>query len=106
MIVESKTVAGLKEQLSKFSRIISKEFNKAKRRLIQEMLYGIKASKDVKKQYFENSLKKISSSSRPKTVWCFGVTSSYVIILSTRKDPIGLIPIIGRTKGDVVKFVK
>ncbi len=38
---ESRTVASLKGQLSKFSGIISKGFNKAKRRLIKEMLYGI-----------------------------------------------------------------
>jgi hypothetical protein len=57
MIVESKTVAGLKEQLSKFSGIISKEFNKAKRRLIKEMLYGIQASKDVKLSNISRTLK-------------------------------------------------
>jgi len=47
MSVETKTVASLKGQLSKFSGIISKGFNKAKQRLM-EMLYGIQASKDVK----------------------------------------------------------
>ena len=34
-------VAKIKAQLSKFSGIISKDFSKAKRRLIKEMLYGI-----------------------------------------------------------------
>lgn len=48
MSVELKTVVSLKGQLLKFSGIISKRFNKAKRRLVKEMLYGIQASKDVK----------------------------------------------------------
>ena len=48
MTVEHRTVASLKAQLSKFSGIISKDFNKPKKRLIKEMLYGIQASKDVK----------------------------------------------------------
>jgi hypothetical protein len=57
MSVESKTVASLKGQLSKFSGIISKGFNKAKRRLIKEMLYGIQASKDVKLSNISRTLK-------------------------------------------------
>lgn len=48
MSEESRTVASLKGQLSKFSGIISKGFKKPKKRLIKEMLYGIQASKDVK----------------------------------------------------------
>jgi hypothetical protein len=44
----SKTAANLKGQLSKYSGIISNGFNKAKRKLIKEMLYGIQAAKDVK----------------------------------------------------------
>jgi len=44
----SKIVANLKGQISKFSGIISKGFKKPKKRLIKEMLYGIQASKDVK----------------------------------------------------------
>jgi len=35
-----------KAQLSKLSGIISKDFSKAKRQLIKEMLYGIQATKD------------------------------------------------------------
>jgi hypothetical protein len=42
MTEEYKTVVGLKAQLSKFSGIISKSFKKPKKRLIKEMLYGIK----------------------------------------------------------------
>jgi hypothetical protein len=38
---ESRTVAGLKGQLSKFSRIILKSFKKLKKRLMKEMPYGI-----------------------------------------------------------------
>lgn len=45
---ESRIVANLKGQLSKFSGIISKGFKKPKQRLIKEILYGIQASKDVK----------------------------------------------------------
>jgi len=41
-------VAKIKEQISKFLRLISKDFSKAKRNLIKEMLYGIQATKDVK----------------------------------------------------------
>ena len=57
MTVESKTIGSLKGQLSKFSRIISKEFNKAKRFLIKEMLYGIQASKDVRLSNISKTLK-------------------------------------------------
>jgi len=57
MSVESKTVASLKGQLSKFSGIISKTFSKPKKRLIKEMLYGIQASKDVKLSNMARTLK-------------------------------------------------
>lgn len=53
----SKTAANLKGQLSKYSGIISKGFNKAKRKLIREMLYGIQASKDVKLSNISRTLK-------------------------------------------------
>ena len=57
MSVESKAVASLKGQLSKFSGIISKTFSKPKKRLIKEMLYGILASKDVKLSNMARTLK-------------------------------------------------
>lgn len=38
----------IKAQIAKFSGIISKDFSKAKRKLIKEMVYGIQATKDVK----------------------------------------------------------
>ncbi|GAB4544289.1 MAG: hypothetical protein Fur0020_13690 [Thermodesulfovibrionia bacterium] len=57
MSSESKTVANLKGQLSKFSGIISKVFNKPKQRLIKEILYGIQASKDVKLSNIARTLK-------------------------------------------------
>lgn len=57
MSVESNTVANFKGQLSKFSGIISKRFNKAKRKLIKEMVYGIQASKDVKLSNIARTLK-------------------------------------------------
>jgi hypothetical protein len=49
-------VAKIKAQLSKFSGIISKDFPKAKRRLIKEILYGIQATKDVKLSNISRSL--------------------------------------------------
>src|SRR4030065_2899237 len=54
---ESKTIANLKGQLSKFSGIISKGFKKPKRNLIKKMLYGIQASKDVKLSNISRTLK-------------------------------------------------
>lgn len=61
MSVESKTVANLKGQLSKFSGIISKKFRKPKQRLLKEMLYGIQASKDVKLSNISRTLKEKQS---------------------------------------------
>jgi len=57
MSENSKTVANLKGQLSKFSGIISKGFRKPKQRLIKEMLYGIQAAKDVKLSNIARTLK-------------------------------------------------
>jgi len=57
MSVNSKVVANLKGQLSKFSGIISKRFKKPKQKLIKEMLYGIQASKDVKLSNIARTLK-------------------------------------------------
>lgn len=54
---ETKTVANLKGQLSKYSGIISKRFTKPKHKLIKEMLYGIQASKDVKLSNIARTLK-------------------------------------------------
>lgn len=48
MTGDSRTVAVIKGQMSKFSGIISKDLSKAKRRLVREMLYGIQAGKDIK----------------------------------------------------------
>ena len=57
MSEESRLAANLKRQLSRFSGIISKRFNKAKHKLIKEMLYGIQASKDVKLSNISRTLK-------------------------------------------------
>ena len=57
MSENAKTAANLKGQLSKYSGIISKGFNKAKRKLIKEMLYGIQAAKDVKLSNIARTLK-------------------------------------------------
>lgn len=57
MSVNSKIIANLKGQLSKFSGIISKGFKKPKQRLIKEILYGVQASKDVKLSNIARTLK-------------------------------------------------
>ena len=57
MSENSKIVANLKGQLSKFSGIISKGFHKPKQRLIKEMLYGIQAAKDIKLSNIARTLK-------------------------------------------------
>jgi hypothetical protein len=56
MTEDSRIVAVIKGQLSKFSGIISKELPKPKQRLIREMLYGIQASKDIKLSSITRSL--------------------------------------------------
>jgi hypothetical protein len=58
---ESRTVASLKGQMSKFSGIILKSFKKPQKRLIKEMLYGIQASKDVKLSNISRTLKEEQS---------------------------------------------
>ncbi|MCL4475425.1 MAG: hypothetical protein M1508_04245 [Nitrospirae bacterium] len=57
MSENSKTVANVKGQLSKFSGIISKGFKRPKQKLIKEMLYGIQAAKDVKLSNIARTLK-------------------------------------------------
>ncbi len=53
----TKTAARLRGQLSQYSGIISKGFGKAKQGLIQEVLYGIQAAKDVKLSDIARTLK-------------------------------------------------
>jgi hypothetical protein len=48
MTENSRTVAILKGQISKFSGIISKGLSKPKRRLIKEIIFGVQAAKDIK----------------------------------------------------------
>jgi len=48
MTRDSRTVAVIKGQMSKYSGIISRDLSKAKQRLVREMLYGIQAGKDIK----------------------------------------------------------
>jgi len=43
-----KTAAQIKSQITRFSGTVSQELDKPKRRFINEMIYGIQASKDVK----------------------------------------------------------
>lgn len=57
MSAESKTIANLKGQLSKFSGIISRGLKKPKQKLIKEILYGIQAAKDVKLSNIARTLK-------------------------------------------------
>ena len=56
MTANSRTVAVVKGQLSKFSGIISQDLPKAKQRLVREMIYGIQAAKDVKLSNITRSL--------------------------------------------------
>ena len=56
MTGNSRTVAVVKGQLSKFSGIISRDLPKAKQRLVREMIYGIQAAKDVKLSNITRSL--------------------------------------------------
>jgi hypothetical protein len=56
MTENSRTVAVIKGQLSKFSGIISKGLPKAKQRLVREMIYGIQAGKDIKLSSITRSL--------------------------------------------------
>lgn len=56
MTENSRTVAVVKGQLSKFSGIISRGLPKAKQRLVREMIYGIQAAKDVKLSNITRSL--------------------------------------------------
>lgn len=48
MTSDTRTVAAIKGQMSKFSGIISQNLSKPKQRLIKEMVYGIQAGKDIK----------------------------------------------------------
>jgi hypothetical protein len=56
MTENSRTVAVLKGQISKFSGIISKSLSKPKRRLIKEVIYGIQAAKDIKLSHITRAL--------------------------------------------------
>ena len=80
MTRDSRTVAAIKGQMSKYSGIISMNLSKAKQSLVREMLYGIQAGKDtklycitralnestplLKTSYEENALEKIHLTSR------------------------------------------
>ncbi len=44
----AKTTQQIKSQITRFSTKVSRELDKPKRRFINEMIYGIQASKDVK----------------------------------------------------------
>ena len=56
MTENSRIVAVVKGQLSKFSGIISKGLPKSKQRLVREMIYGIQAGKDIKLSNITRSL--------------------------------------------------
>jgi hypothetical protein len=56
MTSDSRTVAAIKGQMSKFSGIISQNLSKPKQRLIKEMVYGIQAAKDIKLSGISRSL--------------------------------------------------
>jgi len=48
MTGNSRIIAVVKGQLSKFSGIISRNLPKPKQKLVREMIYGTKAAKDIK----------------------------------------------------------
>ena len=56
MTENTRTVAALKGQISKFSGIISKGLPKPKRKLIKEIVYGIQAAKDIKLSHITRAL--------------------------------------------------
>ncbi len=56
MTENSRTVAVIKGQVSKFSGIISKNLPKPKRKFIREFIYGIQAAKDIKLSNVSRSL--------------------------------------------------
>jgi len=56
MTENTRTVAVLKGQISKFSGIISKGLSKPKRKLIKEIVYGVQASKDIKLSHITRAL--------------------------------------------------
>ena len=56
MTEDSRIVAVVKGQLSKFSGIISKGLPKSKQRLVRQMIYGIQAAKDIKLSTITRSL--------------------------------------------------
>ena len=57
MTEDSRIVAVIKGQLSRFSGIISKGLPKSKQRLVGQMIYGIQAAKDIKLSTIGRSLK-------------------------------------------------
>jgi len=56
MTENSRTVAVIKGQVSKFSGIISKNLPKPKRKLVRELIYGIQAAKYIKLSCVSRSL--------------------------------------------------
>src|SRR5271157_648784 len=56
MTENSRTVAVIKGQVSKFSGIIAKNLPKPKRKLVRELIYGIQAAKDIKLSCVSRSL--------------------------------------------------
>lgn len=56
MTENSRVIAVMKGQLSKFSGIISKGLPKSKQKLIREIIYGIQAGKDIKLSSITRSL--------------------------------------------------
>ena len=48
MAENSRTVAAIKGQVTKFSGIIARDPSKPKRKLVKEIIYGIQAAKDIK----------------------------------------------------------
>jgi len=48
MAIESKTAGKINTQITRFSKRLSFELNKPKRKFLHQMIYGIQANKDIK----------------------------------------------------------
>jgi hypothetical protein len=56
MTENTRTVAVLKGQMSKFLGIISKGLSKPKQRLVKEIIYDVQAAKDIKLSHVTRAL--------------------------------------------------
>jgi len=60
MAENSRTVAAIKGQVTKFSGIIARDLSKPKRKLVKKIIYGIQAAKGIKLSHI--TLRKVRKS--------------------------------------------